>query len=414
MLASTFAWMLGLGAAAHETPYTVISLDVNQASVTAELTIPEQDLELASGISLGADLDPGQIAELKNYLADHFSVSSEQGQWQVEIRTIALGEPAGSSGQDVTDVLVEAELIPAQGEDVRSFTIGYDVVIHHIVSAKAYVLLNSDFASGNFDTQQSLGVIATDTRTGEVPPLEVRLDSTSNWQVFGSLIQLGIMHIAEGSDHQFFLMALLLSALAGVGNGRLLIVGVAQRPVRALTLVSLAFTLGHSMSLALGVLGAPFDVQIAEILVAASILISGIHAWKPIYAGKEALVAGAFGIIHGLAFSTALTDLEIAGGQWLLSLLGFNLGIEIMQLALLASAFIPLFVLARTWRPAFIQRVGAALICTSATGWFIARLGYGEVLGSVADLLAASLPYLLLVALFGATWQVIRARRKVL
>lgn len=87
----------------------------------------------------------------------------------------------------------------------------------------------------------------------------------------------------------------------------------------------LAF-LGHSVTLAVAAL-ARLDLPAApvESLIAASILIGAGHALRPLFPGREALIAAGFGLIHGMAFSFTLAELHLDTGQLVLSLLGFNL-----------------------------------------------------------------------------------------
>jgi uncharacterized protein (TIGR03437 family) len=71
-------------------------------------------------------------------------------------------------------------------------------------------------------------------------------------------------------------------------------------------------------------------------LIAFSILVSAVHALRPLFPGKEIYVAAGFGLVHGLAFATVLSCLQLNAGPMALSILGFNLGIELMQLFVIA------------------------------------------------------------------------------
>src|SRR5205085_5027649 len=84
--------------------------------------------------------------------------------------------------------------------------------------------------------------------------------------------------------------------------------------------------------------------QPVEVLIACSILITAIHAVRPIFPGREAKVAAAFGLVHGLAFATVLADLKLSAGPMALSILGFNIGIELTQLFVLALT-VPWFII---------------------------------------------------------------------
>jgi hypothetical protein len=169
------------------------------------------------------------------------------------------------------------------------------------------------------------------------------------WSGLGGAFRLGARHIAEGTDHLLFLLTLLLPAplLASAGrwSGRATI----RRSLIHILGIVTAFTLGHSLTLALSGLGlVHLPSRPVEVLIAFSILVSAIHAMRPLFPGREALVAASFGLVHGLAFASALNELGVTGWYRLVSLFGFNLGIEGMQLAVVAMTLPALLIASRT------------------------------------------------------------------
>jgi len=192
---------------------------------------------------------------------------------------------------------------------------------------------------------------------------------------FASLFRLGVRHIAEGTDHLLFLLALLLPApLLVVGSRWSGVVSARQSLLRILKIVT-AFTVGHSITLALAAMGVvSVPSRPIEVLIAVSILVSAFHALRPLFPGREAGIAAFFGLIHGLAFAATLSELGL--GQWerVVGILAFNLGIETMQLFVVAVTLPSLLLLSRTRAyPAF--RVGGALFAgVAAVGWIAERL----------------------------------------
>ena len=190
-----------------------------------------------------------------------------------------------------------------------------------------------------------------------------------------SLFRLGIRHIAEGTDHLLFLIALLLPApLLACGSSWAGFAGVRHSVLQILKVVT-AFTIGHSITLALaawGVVHAPS--RPIEVLIAVSILVSAVHALRPVFAGREAAIAAFFGLIHGLAFAATLSQLGLGRWQRVAAILGFNLGIETMQLLVVIAIMPSLVLLSRT--PAYpVVRIGGALFaCFAAVGWIAERL----------------------------------------
>ena len=190
-----------------------------------------------------------------------------------------------------------------------------------------------------------------------------------------SLFQLGMRHIAEGTDHLLFLLVLLLPAPLLVAGARWKgTTGVRTSLLRILRIVT-AFTLGHSITLALAAFGVVHvPSRPIEVLIAVSILVSAVHALRPIFPGREAAIAAFFGLIHGLAFASTLSQLGLGHWERLAGILSFNVGIETMQLAVVAATLPSLILMSRTRAYPWL-RVGGALFAGAASvGWIVERL----------------------------------------
>jgi HupE / UreJ protein len=152
-----------------------------------------------------------------------------------------------------------------------------------------------------------------------------------------SLFYLGMHHIAEGTDHLLFLLALFLPAPLMVAGVRW---GPAVRPRQSLLRIAgivTAFMIGHSTTLSLAALGfVHVPERLVEVLISLSILVSALHALRPIFPGREAWIAAFFGLIHGLAFAATLDRLGLGTWERLAGIFAFNLGIETMQIIVVA------------------------------------------------------------------------------
>jgi hypothetical protein len=192
---------------------------------------------------------------------------------------------------------------------------------------------------------------------------------------FASIFRLGIRHIAEGTDHLLFLLALLLPAPLLAAGSRWSGFAGARHSLSQILRVVTAFTLGHSITLALaawGVVHVPS--RPIEVLIAVSILVSALHAWRPLFPGREAAIAAFFGLIHGLAFATTLGQLGLGRWERVASILAFNLGIETMQLVVVLVTMPSLVLLSRT-RAYPLLRIGGAFFAGLASlGWMVERL----------------------------------------
>ena len=191
---------------------------------------------------------------------------------------------------------------------------------------------------------------------------------------FAAAFHLGLRHIAEGTDHLLFLLALLLPAPLLAARGQWSQRGSVRRSLVQILRIVTAFTLGHSLTLALAAFGiVRVPSQPVEVLIAVSILISAIHAIRPIFPGREAVIAAFFGLIHGLAFALALSDLGFTSWYRLVSLLGFNLGIETMQLMVVAAMLPSMLLLSRTSSYQVLRIGGASFAIVASLSWIVER-----------------------------------------
>jgi len=194
---------------------------------------------------------------------------------------------------------------------------------------------------------------------------------------FPAMIVAGARHIASGLDHVLFLLALLLPAvLRRAPDGRGWTPVSALRPALGdMARVVTAFSVAHSTTLTLAVLGlARMPARLVEPAIAASVAIAAANNLWPLFGRDRWAVAFALGLLHGFGFSSALADGGFSGAGLATALLGFNLGVELGQLALCA-AFVPLaFVTRRTAAYRLVGLAGGSCVAlTLACVWFVER-----------------------------------------
>lgn len=404
-------------AAAHPMPNSVVVLDVHQGSVTASLQLPAGDLALASGIA--ATQLPARAGELRAYLTGHIRPTGADGAaWTVAAGDVEVSTAEQTGTGPYQEVIATLTLTPPAGGDVRHFALGYDVIVHKVVTHTALVSVRQDWAAGRVtegDDAEQVGAIAVDNRTMTVPPLAVDLGAGGSWQGFRAMLELGGRHILEGTDHLLFLLILLLPAPLLARGGRWRELSGARPAIRRIAGITLAFTLGHSAALALSALTrVAIPARPVEVFIAVSILIGAVHAVRPLFPGREALVAGLFGLGHGMAFSLTLADLHLSTTQLALSLFGFNLGIELVQLLLVALALPALLALARLPVQPWLRTGGALFTAAAAVGWALDRIGVPNVVARTADGAGANhglmLAVLTVLAVAGTGWM-LRGRR---
>lgn len=185
----------------------------------------------------------------------------------------------------------------------------------------------------------------------------------------------GIEHIATGFDHLLFLVALLLPSVLVRRGTRWEPVDRFPAVLRSVAGTVTAFTIAHSITLSLATLSiVSLPSRLVESAIALSVVLTALDNLWPILPRRRWQVAFAFGLLHGFGFASVLADLDLPTASLALSLFGFNVGVEIGQLALVL-VLVPLAYLVRDSR--FYPRVGVStasvVIAIVAGGWLIER-----------------------------------------
>ena len=184
----------------------------------------------------------------------------------------------------------------------------------------------------------------------------------SGWSAFLSYIPVGFDHILpKGLDHILFVLGLFFLAAR----------------MRPLIWQISAFTLAHTVTLALGALGwVNVPGSIVEPLIAASIVyvaienifVSRLMIWRP-------MIVFGFGLLHGLGFASVLEEFGLPEGQFIPALIGFNVGVEFGQLTVIAIAFALVgWALRRSWYRRVIAIPASCLIALIGAYWFVERV----------------------------------------
>jgi HupE / UreJ protein len=366
---------------AHQSPNSLIFLDISPGKVAMEIQLPIPELELAFGNNISKD--PATLIErlgpqLKEYIRAHVhAYITKNNPWLIEI--VSLQMDKGNyleSGNAYWEVVAHITLKPQLGESTRKFLLDYDAILHQVINHVALVAIRSDWETGNAENNAAEArSISWNTKDNVIYPLEINLENGSWLQGFKNMLALGITHIKEGTDHLLFLLVLLLPSMLLFNDKRWTKFGGTKYSITRLLKIVTAFTIGHSLTLLIGALGwLRLPTQPVEVLIAFSILVSAIHAVYPIFPGKEIYVAAGFGLIHGLAFSSILSNLNLDAGPMALSILGFNIGIELMQLFVVIITVPWLILLSKTLVYPLIKFIGAAFAAIASIAWMAERI----------------------------------------
>ena len=201
------------------------------------------------------------------------------------------------------------------------------------------------------------------------------LNSFSPFYQLAEFVREGIWHIWVGFDHILFLLALLLPAVLFRNGNRWEPVSDFKKALWNVFKIVTAFTIAHSVTLTLAVLGiVQLPSRLVESLIAVSVVIAAINNIFPVMKDNRWIAAFFFGLIHGFGFASVLLDIGLPKNTLLLSLFGFNFGVEIGQLVIV-SIFMPIaYSLRYSWayqKPVLIA--GSLSITLLASLWFIER-----------------------------------------
>ena len=297
---------------------------------------------------------------------DEVTIGELAVRWKTPTRTARAGAPQPVLPGDCTVRDGPAWSVEGSGSVARfraecsgRSLVGREVGIDGLGASRTDALLTVRLADGRSFRE----VLRGERARFRIPERESAL------AVARSYGALGVRHILGGFDHLVFLFGLVALSARGA----------------PLFWTLTAFTLGHSVTLSAAVLGlVAFPVRLIEVAIAASLVWLGMELVRgvpPAGSARRAraaapLGAALFGLLHGLGFAGALTEVGLPAGAIPLALLSFNLGVEIGQLvfvaSLLAAGALLRPVLAR-W-PGGPARVAPYAVGCSGSFWLFDRL----------------------------------------
>ena len=195
--------------------------------------------------------------------------------------------------------------------------------------------------------------------------------SASAW----GFLRDGIHHIVTGYDHVLFLLCLLLpSVMRRTPQGWHPVERFSQAVLPVVGIVS-AFTVAHSITLALAAMKViSLSPAFIEPAIAVTIILAALDNVWPIFPVRRVVVTFFFGLIHGFGFANVLSELNLPTSQFVWALLEFNIGLELGQLMIVSGVTALLFGLRqRRSYPAWVIRGGSFAAIVVGVLWLIER-----------------------------------------
>ena len=219
-------------------------------------------------------------------------------------------------------------------------------------------------------TEKLAGVLGPDAPQWSEPA------KVSAWTSFVRFVREGIWHVATGYDHIAFVLLLLLPSVLRSVDGKWQGVTRLSQVARDVVTIVTAFTIAHSTTLALAVTGTVhLPTQPIEVAIAASIAAAGALNLVPRLSKLRLPIAFGFGFVHGFGFANALGEIDASGASLLPLLAGFNIGVEIAQLTIVAMV-LPFIFLARgtRWYAGGVMPLGSCALGAAGVVWLLQRI----------------------------------------
>lgn len=356
-----------------------------EAGIEGRFDVHINELNRLFGLNL--EDYPGEVdvlpslSMIQDYLLKNTKISSVYGDHKIVMldKIVMLPVVEGSFVQ-VFFKLENSKKLPDELE--ISYTGFFEQDPTHVM----YVAFEYNWKAGIINNEALLALNYTKDTTTQT----LSLTDSSIWKGFIAMIKQGIWHIWIGLDHILFLLALILPSVVrrkkrvqgpedAEDKPKFDIWGWEPvqkfRPAFMYILkVVTFFTIAHTITLSLASLNiVNLPPRIVESIIALSIGLAAYHNIRPIFKGKDWLIAFIFGLFHGFGFASVMADLGITGEFLTLTLLGFNIGVEIGQVIIIAMIF-PILYFIRKLKlyPKFLVYLSVLLIIISLY-WFVER-----------------------------------------
>jgi HupE / UreJ protein len=343
-------------AQAHKSSDSYLSLNINERGVTGQWDIALRDLGSAVEIDVNNDgeITWGEVRRAQTAISSHAltNLRIEQGAMRCPLRDEAHTLVEHSDG-------VYLRIPLAAQCDLKSdlpLTIGYTLLRGIDAQHRGLLALTS------------FGAAVTRVLDPAATPLQSTSADANSSRSMLDFIGEGMHHIVIGIDHVLFVALLVVATLRDHANAF-------RSAIKPLIKVVTAFTIAHSITLALAVFGwVNLPTRWVETLIALSVFVCAIDVFRPFLRGPRWMFAFGFGLLHGLGLASALTALTLAPEARISALFGFNVGVEIGQLAIALVALSGLHLLSRTaTRATTIARFASIPIAAIALIWMVER-----------------------------------------
>ncbi|RAI91426.1 hydrogenase/urease accessory protein HupE [Algoriphagus yeomjeoni] len=368
---------------AHRPNQNYIYLSIYEGQMDCRVELKKSDIKEVFNYDFahGAipDKNNPKVQAIIKYLTDHLQFNSVNGDHALTFTELGLLQLKDDDFLLFNFKVENMDTVPSELEVYDQIFVeelsSHESLLHIERNWKTGVLANESLPSlifGTSNPNQTLDIEEGSVLTG-----------------FLAMVKSGVYHIWIGLDHILFLIALLIPSVIVYRpkDPKRRWLGIKYtdfEPEKSfkIALISVVkiitiFTLAHSVTLSLAALElVNLPSRLVESIIAISIGMAAFHNIVPFLNKKEWLIILIFGLFHGFGFASVLAE-QSRGGEYLVySLVGFNIGVELGQLAIILIAFPILFLLSRV-KLYYIIVVGFSLLLIAISTYWIIERAFG-------------------------------------
>ena len=366
---------------AHEPNQSYIHLKVYEKDgITGTFELNVRELKKVFGLDLNKKLVVEDIMPyeelLKSYFLERVSFANGTENYDIILRHIHTYHTNLGSYAVVNFKLRDSEVIP------ENLTVNYNAVFDKDPSHNGILLVQYNFKAGIINNHKNIALTFSESK----PTGVLNLTDMSVWKGFNEMVKQGVWHIWIGIDHILFLLALILPSVVrrvwtkneGTDEERKWkwqAVNKFKPAFWYIIKIITFFTIAHTITLSLASLEiVTLPSRLVESVIALSIGLAALHNIRPLFHGKDWIIAFVFGLFHGFGFATVLGDLGLTNEFLTVSLLGFNIGVEIGQVVIIALIFPVLYLLKDRKQYAKILTYGSIVLIIISLYWLTERV----------------------------------------
>ena len=356
----------------HSVGESYVWLNVEQDRFSGRVEINLDDIREKLGIDVPAAGNSRETVLKENreailqYIEEHFQITYDEQRVPVEYAEVRIRDLTEEEGN-----YARYDYVTSSGTVPDSITVRNSLFCEGDPLHRSLVCIEKNQKSG----QEFEGEFVAMVFGSHNPVQELDLTNIESLLRPRDFVWQGVLHIWIGTDHILFIVALLLPAVLVRREGKWEPVSDFREAFFSILKIVTIFTVAHSITLSLAALGL-IDLQsrLVESVIALSIILVAANTIRPKFNDKTWLIIFGFGLFHGMGFASVMSELPFRMIHLVKVLIGFNVGVELGQLAIVAAVFPIIYCLRslRLYQPAVLVG-GSSVIGLIACIWFVER-----------------------------------------